>query len=88
MADRHVTQSRKDQDGDITALCKPGEQWSPRAKADAIRDIDNRIHSYYVTGAGGSGRVHIEVVNGPTGKYLRTKADSTGHNNLDELPDC
>jgi len=30
MADRQVTQSRKDSDGDILALCNPGEYWSPR----------------------------------------------------------
>ncbi len=86
MADRRVTHSRKDRDGDITALCNPGESWSPPAKADAIRDIDNNIHTYHVL-AGGR-RVGIHVVNGPTGKYLRTDPDLTDRNNLDDLPNC
>lgn len=33
-------------------------------------------------------RTPIRVVNGPTGKYLRTDKDSTSKNNLDDLPDC
>lgn len=86
MADRRVTQSRKDRDGDITALCNPGEAWSPRAKAGAIEDIEGGRHSYYVSLA--TGRVEIRVVNGPGGKYLRTDADKTSRNNLDDLPDC
>jgi len=44
MADRQVTASGKDKDGDITKLCKSGEAWSPRQKADAIRDIENGTH--------------------------------------------
>ena len=86
MADRRVTRSRKNSDGDITALCNTGEYWSPRAKADAIRDIDNRLHSYYVLSNGQ--RVNIHVVNGQNGKYLRTDPDKTSRNNLDDLPDC
>lgn len=87
MADREVTRSRKDRDGDITALCDSGEYWSPRMKADAIRDIETRTHSYHVM-VPGTGRVSIHVVNGPSGKYLRTDPDRTSRNNLDDLPDC
>jgi len=87
MADRRVTKSRKDRDGDITALCNPGEYWSPRGKADAIADIENGLHTYHVLLAGGR-RVEIRVVKGPSGKYLRTDPDVTSHNNLDDLPDC
>lgn len=86
MADRRVTQSRKDRDGDITALCNPGQYWSPRAKGDAIRDIEGGSHSYYVLSNGR--RVDIHVVNGPNGKYLRTDPDQTSGNNLDDLPNC
>jgi hypothetical protein len=87
MADRQVTHSRKDKDGDITALCNPGAAWSPRMKRDAIQDIDDRVHSYYVN-VTGAGRVDIRAVNGPSGKYLRTDPDKTTQNNLDDLPDC
>ena len=85
MADRRVTQTRKDSDGDITALCNPSAGWSPRLKNSAIGDIENGTHTYYVQS---TGRTDIHVVNGPTGKYLRTTADSGSANNLDNLPDC
>ena len=86
MADRQVKQTRKDSDGDITALCNSGESWSPRSKANAIRDIETKTHAYYV--GSGSDRVDVHVVNGPTGKYLRTDPDPQSKNNLDNLPDC
>ena len=87
MAKRAVTQSKKDRDGDILALCRPGEYWSPRAKADAIRDIESGTHQYYVPWGDGT-KTQIHVVNGPTGKYLRTDRDNTSQNNLDDLPNC
>jgi hypothetical protein len=86
MAEREVTRSRKDASGDITALCNPGEAWSPRLKAAAIADIESKTHSYYVL-VGGR-RVGVIVVSEKTGKYLRTSPDSTTRNNLDDLPDC
>lgn len=60
--------------------------WSPRTKQDAIQDIENGIHTYYVPWT--SGRTEIRVVQGSNGKYLRTDRDSTTKNNLDDLPDC
>lgn len=87
MANRAVSQSRKDRDGDITALCRPGEPWSPRSKNDAIADIEAGTHAYFVPWSGGNS-TWIRVVNGPTGKYLRTDYDNTTRNNLDDLPDC
>lgn len=86
MPDRRVTQSRKDDDGAITALCNPTEYWSPRHKANAIADIENDINVYYVEEAGYRSIVH--VVDDADGKYLRTMADKTSANNLDNLPDC
>lgn len=87
MADRQVTRTRKDRDGDILALCNAGQSWSPRQKRDAIDDIEMGRHSYFVRWADGK-RTEIRVVNGPTGKYLRTDRDNTTRNNLDDLPDC
>lgn len=86
MADRRVTHSGKDNDGDITKLCKAGEWWSPRSKADAIRDIETGAHCYYVNEAGF--RTDVTVVNGASGKYLRTTSDQSCKNNLDNLPNC
>jgi len=87
MATRYVTKTRKDSDGDITALCNPSATWSPRFKASAISDIELGIHQYKVIWANGA-TTTIRVVNGATGKYLRTDRDGTTRNNLDDLPDC
>lgn len=87
MADRQVKQTKKDRDGDILALCHFGRDWSPREKADAIRDIESNLHTYFVIWPEGK-RTEIRVVNGPKGKYLRTDRDDTTRNNLDDLPDC
>ncbi len=86
MADRRVRQTGKNRERDITSLCNRGESWSPRTKASAIADIESDTHRYFVREAGDAS--WVRVVNGPTGKYLRTDADSTSANNLDNLPDC
>lgn len=87
MAKRFVNKSGKDRDGDITKLCNAGEVWSPRLKADAIRDIENKVHEYFVRWTDGQETI-IKVVNGSSGKYLRTQRDGSTKNNLDDLPDC
>lgn len=86
MPDRAVRRTGKNDEGDITALCDSGASWSPRSKADAIADIESGKHTYYVPWK--TGRTEIRVVNGSTGKYLRTDRDETSRNNLDDLPDC
>ena len=86
MADRRVKATGKDSDGDITKLCNSGELWSPRSKADAVRDIENKTHTYYVDRAGHRTDVHVVTVAGK--KHLRTNADKSSQNNLDNLPDC
>lgn len=86
MAERHVTRSGKDRDGDITSLCNPGQSWSPRQKHGAISDIDSKLHRYYTLDGGK--KTYVKVVEGPNGKYLRTDSDNTPRNNLDDLPDC
>jgi len=85
MADREVTRTSKDKDV-ITALCNPGISWSPRSKADAIRDIESGTHTYHVTWP--EKRTEVRVIDGATGKYLRTDRDNTTRNNLLDLPDC
>lgn len=87
MAQRQVTRTQKDRDGDITALCNGAATWSPRTKADTIRDIEIGAHSYFVQWSDGK-RTTVRVVNGSSGKYLRTDRDTTTNNNLDDLPDC
>ena len=70
MEHRRVTRSRKDLDGETTALCDPDEPWSHRSKPDAISYIENHRHSYYLMVEGK--RAGIHVVKGPAGKLLRT----------------
>jgi hypothetical protein len=79
---REVTRTGKDADGTIASLCDPGRYWSPRLKADAVRDIKYRTHRYWVNVDGHD--VDIHVVDG----HLRTDPDKTEKNNLLELPDC
>ncbi len=84
MADRTVTQTLKNADGDITALCNPDESWSPRSVTEVIADIESGAHGYIVRSDLGDTRV--QVVDGRAGKYLRTYRDQKVFNNLDELP--
>jgi hypothetical protein len=86
MADRFVFKTGKDSRRDITKLCNEGESWSPRMKSEAISDIENGFHDYYVKWTDMTTK--IEVVRGQTGKYLRTCRDSTKRDNLQDLPDC
>jgi hypothetical protein len=87
MAKRYVRATGKNTQGDITRLCNAGEFWSPRSKADAINDIEQNLHEYWVNWANAP-ETKIRVVSGSTGKYLRTDRDTTSRNNLDDLPDC
>lgn len=83
---RYVTHSRKNTDGDILAIGTPGQSWSPRLKADAIRDIESGVESYYtINAARQTAKVNVVVMNG--GKHLKSAADAVWSNNLDNLPD-
>lgn len=84
MADRRVTKTGKDEDGDITELCGT---WGTASKADAITHIESGTHTYYVQDSQGR-RADVHVVKGDTGKYLRTDPNSSCSDNLDSLPDC
>lgn len=86
MTERRVTQSGKDTDGDITHLCNPGAPWSPKAKDDAIREIEGGTVTYYVKEE--APRTDVHVVNENGKKYLRTDKDKSSKNNLDNLPNC
>jgi hypothetical protein len=86
MPDRRVNATGKNAEGDITSLCLTDAAWSPRSKYLAIEDIESRAHTYYVLWR--DKRTEIHVVQGATGKYLRTDYDTTPRNNLDDLPDC
>lgn len=84
MADRQVTGTGKDRFRDITALCG---WWGRRSKAEAISDIEFGRHTYFVQDPYGR-RANVQVVNGRTGKYLRTDPNATCSDSLDNLPNC
>ena len=83
MADRRVTKTGKDKDGDITKLCG---DWGSRLKDEAISDIELKLHSYYVNESGTRSDVYIVNRNGK--KHLQTTPDKSSRNNLDNLPNC
>ena len=84
MANRMVLRTGKDTSRDITALCG---SWGRTSKPDAIREIENRSHTYFVQDRYGR-TADVRVVNGTTGKYLRTDPNSSCSDNLDNLPNC
>ncbi len=84
MVERRITHTYKDQSGAITHVSNPGEWWSPQTVALTCSHIWSRDVSYYVDAAGW--RAQVDAVRGPSGPYLRTYADETSMNNLENLP--
>lgn len=84
MAHRQVTRTGKDYYGDITSLCG---WWGSTGKAAAIREVESRLHSYYVQDRYGR-TASVHVVNGRSGKYLRTDPNANCSDNLSSLPLC
>ena len=87
MAARKVISCKRDTSGDVTLLCNPGEYWSPRTKEEAIEDIEKKVHSYYVQTIEGE-KSNIKIIEGVSGKYLRSTYDSRSPMNLSNLPEC
>jgi hypothetical protein len=85
MAQRMVTHAARNSRGNIVAIGNPDEEWRQRRREWAISDILAGRHEYVVAGTRGNPRP-IDIVNGPFGRYLRTRADATDDNNLDNLP--
>jgi len=83
---RRVTKIKKNKEGDIVALCNMGSYWSPRYLTDVISDIEVYKFQYYVQWKNGK-TTKVELVNGPNGKYLRTKLGKANRNDLFELPE-
>lgn len=80
---QQVTSSKKDRDGDITGLC--GSSWSD-TKSQAVSNIGVDRQAYSVSAGGQTTYVRVGKRNG--NDYLTTNPDSSGLNNLDNLPDC
>lgn len=69
----------------IGGLNSNGTRWKI-SQADAIQYIENGTFSFYVSVGGYTTDVIIALHNG--NKYLKTKPDSTGKDNLLSLPEC
>jgi hypothetical protein len=67
----------------ITHLGGSGWRW---AVAQVIQSIEARTNTFYTSVSGV--RAKVEVVQGPTGKYVRTHRDGRPTDNLLELPQC
>jgi hypothetical protein len=80
--DRRVRSTKKDANGKITALCKPGQKWSPRSTRDVSRDISAGRKSYYVVEH--QRRSYLRNVSGE----LAARAGATGADMLALLPTC
>ncbi len=67
----------------ITHLGNSKGKWT---RQDVISWIETGTNSFYTKVDGNRG--DIEVISGPSGKYLRTRADGKLNDNLLSLPEC
>lgn len=82
MADAEIKNVRKDNDGDITDVGVSGQWEWPVAKV--IASIENRTNTFFVNCPQ---RANVVVDKTTAGrKFLKTTADTTTKNNLDNLP--
>lgn len=84
MADRFVRGVHRDDRGTIVALCDDA-LWSPRSTADVIADIESGTYRYVAVWTDGMTTIHVAA--DENGKYLRTDKETSGRNNLLDLPD-
>lgn len=80
---REVTAVRKRRGDVITHLCHEGATWSPVTVAQAIREIESGVIQYFVRTAD-----RVVPVRTVDGSYVRSQADESAANNLDNLPGC
>lgn len=74
---------RKDKDGDITHL--KGISWQDTIEG-VMNDIEARRYDYYVRVSGQDAAVYVVPATQDRKRHLRTRADTSTRNNLDELP--
>ena len=87
MADIHITcinkLPRQNPYEGITNLGNSTGKWT---RQQVIDWIESKAHTFYTQVSGNRG--NIGVVDGPSGKYLRTHADGKWNDNLLSLPEC
>lgn len=87
MADAQVTcinkLPRNNTHEGITHLGGAGWKWTRQQVIDSIEAKSNTFYTLV-----GGKRANLEVVKGPTGKYVRTHADGKWNDNLLALAEC
>lgn len=68
----------------ITHLCNGDAHWSPVSVGQAIAEIESGTIQYYTQEQDRLAIVHV-VHDRRAGSYLRSGADATGRNNIDNL---
>lgn len=85
---RKITHVKRNNKGDIVALCNPGMPGSPRYTKDVMDDIESGNIRYYETDVIGY-KVYVEVIDDPvSGKYLRSEMGDSIYCSIEKLPDC
>lgn len=86
MLHRKVTHVKKDSSGTITHLCNPGIfDWGCETVQQVLSHLDNKTHRYFVR-EHGIFDVDVVPVGSGANRYVRTTADATDSNNLENLP--
>lgn len=81
MADSEIKNVTKDKDGDITHVGVKGHWAWP--VSDAVSSIESRTNTFYVLCPQ---RAEVFVAQAGASKFLKTTADTSLKNNLDNLP--
>jgi hypothetical protein len=87
MADQITCINKDDRQNPYQRITHVGGTGWKMTQQDAIRAIENRQRSFYVSSGGRA--VNVIVATSQYGnKYLKTEADSSEPNNLLSLPEC
>ena len=82
--ERRIYYKKSDKNGDITHIY--GNYWGPVTVQEAVYQIEHNLYQYYVDEDGYRSNVYVEQT--PLGhKFIKTYADKTSKNNLDNLPE-
>ena len=77
----------KDRYGVITHLCGGAGGWRDTVEG-VIKDINTGTYAYVVNVGGYNADVYVVPATAAHKAYLKTTADTTIRNNLDNLPSC
>lgn len=85
MKRRRITHVRRDDDGEIEALCNPEKQWSPIHKETMVRHLSIGLFEYYVSEDDHITYVKLDELD--EDQEIFTTPDPDSPNNLRNLPE-